>query len=173
MTTETRKLRELVLYIAEKSMRDPRFGATKLNKILFYSDALAYKRLGRTITGADYKHFRYGPVPTVLHGLKKDLDERGEAAEAVAEYGGQVQRRLVARREPDLSVFSAEEVAIVDSVIESLWDKTGREVSELSHLEAGYQITQENETIPMAAVMISDRPPTLEEAEKAKRYAEG
>ncbi|HZQ34888.1 MAG TPA: hypothetical protein VFD32_03070 [Dehalococcoidia bacterium] len=49
---DSRKLGELILYVAEKSSDDPRFGATKLNNILFFSDFLAFGQLGRSITGA-------------------------------------------------------------------------------------------------------------------------
>ena len=41
----TDKFRELILYIAQESEGDPNFGATKLNKILFFCDFLGLPRL--------------------------------------------------------------------------------------------------------------------------------
>jgi hypothetical protein len=38
------KLRELILYVSTLSKDDDNFGATKLNKLLFYADFLAYQR---------------------------------------------------------------------------------------------------------------------------------
>ena len=45
------KLRELMLYITQKSEGDPRFGKTKLLKILVEADFTFYARTGRSITG--------------------------------------------------------------------------------------------------------------------------
>lgn len=57
------KFKELVLYIATNTSRDPTVGAVELNKILYYSDFIAYKRLGRPITGAAYQKLSEGPAP--------------------------------------------------------------------------------------------------------------
>ena len=54
----TRKLRELILFIAEQSA-DDQVGDIYLNKVLFFSDALALQRLGKPITGA---------IPTAADG---------------------------------------------------------------------------------------------------------
>jgi len=48
------KLRELILYICEKSVSDPNFDLEKLKGIIFQADKLAYLRTGKTITGSDY-----------------------------------------------------------------------------------------------------------------------
>ena len=45
------RFRELILYCALKSETHRFFGATKLNKCLFYADFLAYRALGSSITG--------------------------------------------------------------------------------------------------------------------------
>ena len=52
---DAKKFCELVLYIAKRSEDDPRFCAVKLNKIMYYSDFGAYRRLGQSITGANYQ----------------------------------------------------------------------------------------------------------------------
>ncbi len=52
MTTGTateydeRKLKEFILYVADRCEADPTFGAVKLNKILFYADFLAFASTG-------------------------------------------------------------------------------------------------------------------------------
>ena len=49
-----RKLRELVVLVANKSEGDPHFGAVKLNKILYYAEFQAFRILGSPIAGATY-----------------------------------------------------------------------------------------------------------------------
>ena len=54
-----KKFEELVLFVAELSQADENFGATKLNKILFFIDFLSYKRSGVGMTGAKYIKHNY------------------------------------------------------------------------------------------------------------------
>lgn len=57
------RLRELVVYISEKSEHDQHCGATKLNKILYHSDFRAFERFGVPLTGASYFRLPKGPAP--------------------------------------------------------------------------------------------------------------
>ena len=55
LVKQYKKLRELILYICDKSKNHPKkLGMVKLNKILFFSDFTAYLRHGSSITGAKY-----------------------------------------------------------------------------------------------------------------------
>src|SRR6266498_2034018 len=60
------RLREMILYICAKCADDPAFGATKLNKILWFSDFLAYFQRGVPITGVAYQRLSRGPAPKRL-----------------------------------------------------------------------------------------------------------
>ena len=73
LVPDDEKFKELVLYIARKSECDPRFGATKLNKLLFFSDFLAFKRLGSPITGQTYFKLDHGPAPRRMLPLKERM----------------------------------------------------------------------------------------------------
>lgn len=161
-----RKFRELLLYIAERSERDARFGATKLNKILFYSDFWAYRKTGSSITGQEYQKLERGPAPKRLLPVVKKMEKQEVCTWAERDHYGLPQCRLIARREPDLSLFSGEEIAIVDQVIRELWNLNATEVSDLSHQFIGWQIAREGEEIPYSTVRLgTPRPPTPEEIE--------
>ncbi len=73
------KFRELFLYIAESCAEDPRFGAVKLNKILYYADFEAYRRLGEPITGDTYRKLSEGPAPGWLLQQRSILLDSGAA----------------------------------------------------------------------------------------------
>ena len=60
------KFKELVLYVCHKSAGDAPFGATKLNKLLFYADFLAYKQLGSAVTKHAYQRLPNGPAPRAI-----------------------------------------------------------------------------------------------------------
>jgi len=162
---------ELVLYVSRKSEDDPRFGSTKLNKILFYADFIHYGKTGRSITGAEYQRLEWGPAPRRLLPIQRELEEGDALAIQKVEYHGRYQKRTVALREPDLSSFSGEEIATVDGVIDDLWGANASDVSDLSHRLPSWQIAEENETIPYVSVFVSDRQLSQAEKDHARVYA--
>lgn len=158
-----RKFAELLLYVAEESEDDPRFGATKLNKILYFSDFEAFGILGSPITGATYRRLERGPAPLEILPVLSQLQREGEAARVETRYFHLTQKRVKPLRSPDLSLFRADEIAIVDSVIYELRTLNASEVSALSHLEVGWQIARDGEVIPYHSAYLSDRSPTARE----------
>lgn len=48
------RLRELILYIAEKLKDDPHFTVEKLSNILYMIDTAFYKKTGKSLTGSIY-----------------------------------------------------------------------------------------------------------------------
>jgi hypothetical protein len=161
------KLKELILYVAKRSQDDIFYGATKLNKILFFSDFLAFKKLGRAITGQPYRKLEFGPAPVRLPEIREELIRNGDAAAQDTVIAGNLQHRLVHLRDPKLAEFSGEEIAVVDEIIDLLRSKTATEVSEFSHRFVGWQIAREGQVIPYETVYIVDRPLT----EKENAYA--
>jgi hypothetical protein len=163
------KLRELILYIARRSERDERFGATKLNKLLFFADFLAYVKLGSSITGQEYQKLPNGPAPRRLLPITKQMESSREFAWADRNYHGRAQRVPVALREPDFGGFSADEIAVVAEVLQTHWDKNARGVSDLSHQFRGWQLAEEGESIPYQMALVQFAKPRRKDVEKALR----
>lgn len=167
------KLAELILYVAERSEGDPDFGATKINKILFYADFISYERRGRPITGQEYMRLDFGPAPRRYKPVFAKLQKAGRAAvqhRPVA--GGKVQQRTIALEPPKLTCFGADEIAIVDEVIDALRGYNASRASELSHRFLGWQVARERETIPYEMVYLSTRPLTDDEFAYARELAQ-
>lgn len=162
---EADKLRELVIHIGLRSESDPDFGVIKLNKILFFADFLAYRKFGRSITGAEYQRLEHGPAPRQLKPLLDRMVGEGAVAPQVVERWGYPQYRTIALREPLLGKFSAEEIALVDAVIMQCRGKNARAVSDLSHRFIGWRLASLGETIPYGVALIRRREPT--ESERA------
>jgi hypothetical protein len=146
------KLKELVLYIAEKSVSDPDFGATKLDKVLFFCDFLSYARLGAPITGVEYQRLPHGPAPRRLLPLQREMSADKDVV-IVPVDRGYSQKRIVPLRSADLSRFTAEEVALIDSVLEMLRGHNAVAVSELSHSwSPAWQAFDDGDVIPYETV---------------------
>lgn len=153
------KFKELVLYIAQKCAQDSGFGRTKLNKALWWSDFQAFARFGRSITGAKYIRMPYGPVPRAINSMLGELAlENAVVEEDNPVRGGFVQQRIRARRAPDVSVFSAQELQLINDVIDGLWNRKATGVSNLSHKQsAGWRLTPDREIIPYETVFVAAR----------------
>jgi len=151
------KLAELILYISQKCADDPCFGATKLNKILYFADFLHYGNYGKPITGVEYQKLPYGPAPRRLVPVRKQLVDNGELGiQPVELRSGGVQQKPVNLREPDLSIFSGTEIAQVDTVIQAFAGTNTDAISGLSHKMVGWQVVEENATIPYPTVFVSN-----------------
>lgn len=157
------KFKELIVYVADRSQDDPRFGKTKLNKILFFSDFTAYGTQGKSITGADYQHLPQGPCPHQLMPALSALKSEGAAiVRGESTYGG-TQQRVIALRDPRLDNFTSQEIAVVGRVLDRLRPLTNTEVSELSHETVAWQVTAENDEIPYGAALFSSDLPSEED----------
>jgi hypothetical protein len=145
----------LILYIAERCEPDPRFGATKLNKILAKADFTAYFRRRRPITGVEYMRLPQGPVPRRMKPITAEMEMKHELVVRTIQDGKFEQKRVVPLRAPDLSIFDPDDIAIIDEVIRGFWGKTASAVSEFSHGIA-WKVAGDRELIPYEAVFLSD-----------------
>ena len=154
MEYDERKFAELLLYAAKRLAVDPAGGAVKLSKVLFFAEFAHMRRHGRPISGAEYQKLQFGPEPRRLVPVRQRLLEQGSARMVDEMYQGLMQERLVPLREPDLTLFSAEELGIVDSVAGELYGATATDASLMSHEEIGWQMVDERETIPYEAAFL-------------------
>ncbi len=172
---DERKLTELIVYVAAKLADDAAGGSTKLNKILYFADFTHVRRTGNAITGATYQKLENGPAPRRLLPVRSALLDDGDAELVEHDFLGYKQHRLVPKREADTSVFTADELATINDVLDDLDGMNAREVSDLSHEEAGWRLTSEGDTIPYAAALIPREQPVTPTARAqaeaaAKRY---
>ena len=166
------KFSELVLYIAQQSEGDPRFGATKLNKLLFYADFGCYRLLGAPITGATYRHLQAGPAPKQLLETRSFLVDSDAAEIVTRPYFAVMQTRVVPKRKPNISgVLSDEELSIVNDVINEFWQYNGQQISERSHREWPWLVTKDMEEIPYHTAWVSTDPLTPEQVDVGRQAA--
>jgi antitoxin SocA-like protein len=160
------KLRELILLIAEWSQSDPKFGAIKLNKLLFHCDFSAFLTYGKPITGQEYFALPQGPAPRRLVPVTEKMKRNEELAYQNVEFYGHMQKRPIALRPADLSLFSATEIELVRNTVEKFWKLSATEISDQSHLFLGWKAARERETIPYSTALIGRRPPTARERKR-------
>ena len=153
------KFGDLMLYLAHRCQDVNHFGATKLCKLLYYSDFNAFARTGSPITGADYMRQDHGPMPREFYWQRHRLIEAGRA---------RLEMRVVLDHDEDRLVplvgdsyydglFSRPEFDAIERALDLLSDMTAERASEHSRGEVGWKMAKDEETIPYEAAYIVPR----------------
>lgn len=124
------KLKNILLYFIKNC--DGVFN-TKMNKLLFFTDFLAYKTYGCGISGLAYKAIQFGPVPVRWDRVYSMMDD---ITPEIVEFGSNnCGTRLCSDLSPDYTCFSNEEIQILDRVLKKFKDTSSTDISKLSHQE--------------------------------------
>lgn len=151
------KLKELALFFAKKSEDDVNFGRTKLQKLFFTADFIAYATFGASITGQRYVKRDHGPCVDGWPQILDEMKNEGIAAEQTRGLFGYPQKRLIALREPHLADFSGDEINIAQYSIDIHGNRNATEVSDWSHDYIGWKLAYDGEEIPYETVFVTPR----------------
>lgn len=169
---QRQKFSQLILYIAERTADDPSFGDTHLNKALYWSDFDGYRRLGHPVTGARYFKLQFGPAAKPLLPVRDELADDGLVEIQEPPPGQPRARKTIPRQSADRSLFSEDELRLIDEVIERLRGQTAGRVSETAHDEsAGWNLVDMYDDIPYRTALISSDPPSEETLAKGRELA--
>ena len=128
------RLKNILLYFIEKS--DGVF-FTKMNKLLFYADFMAYRVTGKSVSGLAYKAIAHGPVPVRWDRIYSFFDEIDQ--EIVQFPDGRAGTKLVSKLSPDMAEFSDDELKILEYVSQRFKNETPTQISETSHQEEAWK----------------------------------
>ena len=159
ITPDEGKLAELIVLVCDLTKEDPTAGATKLNKVLFFIDWSHMRASGQPVSGVEYQKLEWGPAPRRLLPICRELIGAGRLTRRKSHYFGYPQDRLDPA--PDAAQpgsFSKEELDTINLVVRALWNKTAKEVSDMSHEEFGWRWVEEGEAIPYVAAFIDPAP---------------
>jgi hypothetical protein len=162
------KLKALVHYICWRCEDPTKLGSVKLYKILWRSDFNAYLEFGNPVTGATYVKRQFGPVPSAALSAIQELEREHKLSTRVVEYYGREKKEFFALERPDFSLFSAEEISLVDKEIEYVTEEhTARSISEESHDDI-WKMARIGEEIPYYTVFSKPAEITESDIEWAK-----
>lgn len=139
------RFENLVLYILSKLDTCYKTG---LNKLLWYIDFGTFRELEMSITGAQYLRWQFGPVPQgfeILYAgmICKKLFKVDESLNKL----GNPSEKFHSSTSPKTSLFTREELELVDAWISVLKKKSSGDLMELSHLEKAYIETAHDKPI--------------------------
>jgi uncharacterized phage-associated protein len=147
------KFEELIVYFARRLRPEAALGHVKLMKLLMLADFTAYLRTGEAITGATYEKWEHGHFPREWVMAEKDLDARAIRQETVNYYGKKLQH-VTALRDPDMSRFTEEQIAIAETTLRRYGYESATYLRGLSHQEIGWKLAELREEIPYNTVFL-------------------
>jgi len=118
----------------------------KLMKLLWYADALSYKKYHNTITGLVYQAYPMGAVPV---GYNLIINLKNVPCEEVEiDYSNAY--RFYLKEKADCYSLSQRDKDVLDIVIDSLGNMTKNQIVSYMHKETAYINTRDREEIPFS-----------------------
>lgn len=153
------KTREIINYIInyfQCNYSNRELGKVKLVKILWFADREFMHLYYKQLTNLEYRKMPYGPMPTKIDSILKAMQKDNIIKMfKIEKIGGYTQESFLCLKEPNLNNFTAQEINILDKIINALHDKTAQEISELTHDELWESINQ-GEIMPIESVFLQD-----------------
>jgi hypothetical protein len=150
------KLKEALHYVIENCSDTSRLGAIRLNKILWFADAHAYRENAVTITGDGYVRRKFGPVPKHVLAALRDLQAEGKIVVREVPYSTRKTFRefisLAAPTTRDLSEADKESLKVYTEIICTGF--TAASISEASHDQI-WEAANDGEEIPFCTIFAS------------------
>lgn len=146
-TLQVNKFKNVLLYILERCAGKPNVGETVLYKLLYFSDFNYYELYEEHLTGATYRKLPFGPVPQKLDAIIGQMIEKAQLQRVKTEYHGYPQTRYLPLEKADLTELKASEKEVIDRVIEQMSDWSAAMISEYSHKDLPWDVTEEGKDI--------------------------
>lgn len=157
-TLQISKFKNVLLYILERCAGKPNVGETVLYKLLYFSDFNYYELYEEHLTGAKYRKLPYGPVPQKLDTIIGQMIEKGQLQRVKTEYHGYPQTRYLPLEKADLTELRASEKEIIDRVIEQMSDWSAAAISNYSHKDLPWEVTDEGQDISYELAFYREQP---------------
>lgn len=159
--TANAKTRELLLYVADRLKDVPNYGATLLNKVLYFIDHANYLLKREPISNLNYVKQDFGPtpMPSQFLPLKKSLIDNDELTEIKSDFFGLVQKKCLPKRKPNTDVFDKDEIILIDRVITVVAAHNASSISEMSHRFLAWKLAENMEELPLYTFLLTSKAP--------------
>lgn len=147
-----KKFKEVLLYILGKVGAKPNVGETVLYKLLYFIDFNYYEKYEEQLIGATYIKNHHGPTPIEFQSIVNEMIENKEIEVVKSKYFQHLQKKYLPLQEPDLSVFNANEIKVIDDVLQKLSSMNASTISEYSHQDVPWMVTSERQKIDYESV---------------------
>jgi len=146
------KFKEVLLYILNKVGSKPNIGETVIYKLLYFVDFNFYEKYEEQLIGATYLKNKYGPTPIEFKKVLDKMLKDKEIEKVNSQYFEFPQTKYLPLRTPDLTRLKANEVEVIDGVLNRLSDMNAAQISDYSHKDIPFLTTEDGKAIKYEAV---------------------
>jgi uncharacterized phage-associated protein len=146
MLPDRNKYAQVILFFLNR-FNNETMGRTKLAKILYFVDFGFYEKHGRSLTGDMYVKYPHGPMPSEIGSLIREMIKHRLAKPRRVRFHGHPQDRLDALSEPDMTVFTPEEIAMLEQIGREFESSTAKDVEQISHHETPWLVADDGDYI--------------------------
>ncbi len=152
------KFKEVLLYILNKVGAKENIGETVIYKLLYFIDFDFYEKYEEQLVGATYIKNKYGPTPVEFVKIVEKMIDGKEIEKVKSEYFSFPQTKYLPRRKPDLTKLKANEIEVIEDVLNRLSDMNASQISAYSHNDVPWMTTQDGEAIEYESVFYRTPP---------------
>ena len=152
------KFKEVLLYILSKVGSKPNIGETVVYKLLYFMDFNFYEKYEEQLIGATYMRNKYGPTPVEFRKIVDKMIEENDITKVESEYFDYPQTKYLPLRRPDMSQFTANEIEVINDVLNKLSDMNATQISDYSHNDVPWLAVEDGEPIEYEAVFYRTLP---------------
>ncbi len=157
-TLQINKFKNVLLYILKRCAGKPNVGETVLYKLLYFSDFNYYELYEEHLTGAKYRKLPYGPVPQKLDTIINQMIDKGQIERIRVPYFDKTQTRYIPLVTADLKTINGAEKEVIDKVIEQYSDWSAAAISNYSHKDLPWEVTDEGQDISYELAFYREKP---------------
>lgn len=150
------KYKQMILaYLHTPLSKDGKIPKTKLAKLLYLADFAWYYNSMQSMSGMQYIHRDYGPVPDPYFRALAELEEEGKIAIErkgdailVSVSGGAVRQKL--------DLLKKDEVELMKKISGKWKDRRTQEIVDFTHEQLPYKLCAPDEVIPYELITQED-----------------
>lgn len=152
------KFKEVLLYILHKAGAKENIGETVIYKILYFIDFDFYEKYEEQMIGATYIKNKYGPTPVEFIKIVEKMIKDKEVEKVKSERFNFPQTKYLPLRKPDLVNLKANEIEVIDDVLNRLSEMNAAQISAYSHNDVPWMTTEDGEAIEYESVFYRTPP---------------
>ncbi|WP_409199653.1 Panacea domain-containing protein [Methanobrevibacter sp. DSM 116169] len=150
------KLKAVLHFIISKCGCKHNVGRTVLYKLLYFSDFNFYELYETSLTGETYIRKKNGPIPQHFKEIRNDLVDENKIEEHSGKAIDYTKYFYNSLKEPNTNNLNSSEINVINDIINKLSDKNATEISNYSHGDMPWKVTNNEEEIDYEFVFYRD-----------------
>jgi len=147
-----KKFKEVLLYILSSIGSKPNIGETVIYKLLYFMDFNFYEIYEEQLIGATYIKNKFGPTPVEFKKIIGKMIEDKEIEKVESKYFNYPQTKYLPLRKPKLSILKADEIELINDVLNKLSNMNAAQISDYSHNDVPWLTTNDCKIIEYESV---------------------